>query len=413
MAILLAILKTILKILLIIIALIIILILLILFVPFRYRAAGVKEPGAIEAEASVTWLLHLLTVEVAYSLTSGKRLTKDIRIFGISLFKVKKWLSERKKSKAEKEKEKRRLEKKKKLEQMKEEDPERYEQLRQEALARKREERRKKEEEEKKKEEERLRREAELAAKEALQKKKEEEEALLKKNEEEEKKNEQGDGESQQVAAAASVPKPDQTLINDEPAGSSSEGSVRKIRKIYVKALSRFWRIAAKIFTFFIKFILMIWNLPGRIISVISGVFKKVKSVTSKMGSIFTKFSDIMEFLQDEHTQEVLSLLKKQIGRLIRHILPRSLTGYLRYGLEDPYLTGRVLATACAFYPLYGKTFRLEPDFEELVFNCRAELKGRIFLFYLAFIALSTYFNKNTKFVINYIKSFKNKEEAE
>ena len=105
MAILFAILRTILTVLLIILALILILILLILFVPFRYRAMGVKEPGQTEAAAVITWLLHMLTVEVRYDLGSDTGLTKDIRIFGISLFKVKAWLDERKKSKAEKEKE--------------------------------------------------------------------------------------------------------------------------------------------------------------------------------------------------------------------------------------------------------------------------------------------------------------------
>ena len=103
MAILFAILKTILKLLLIILALVIILILLVFFVPFRYKVAGVKSPDTIEALATVTWLLRMLTVEVGYSLSSGRRLTKDIRIFGISLFKVKAWLQDRKRSKAEKE----------------------------------------------------------------------------------------------------------------------------------------------------------------------------------------------------------------------------------------------------------------------------------------------------------------------
>ena len=63
MAILFAILKTILKLLLIILALVIILILLVFFVPFRYKVASVKSPDTIEAVATVTWLLRMLTVE--------------------------------------------------------------------------------------------------------------------------------------------------------------------------------------------------------------------------------------------------------------------------------------------------------------------------------------------------------------
>lgn len=430
MAILLAIIKTILKLLLIILALIIILILLILFVPFRYRAAGVKEPGTIEAEASVTWLLHMLTVEVGYSLTSGRRLTKDIRIFGISLFKLKNWLNDRRKSKAEKEKEKRRQEKKKKLERMKTEDPERYEQLRAEALARKQEEKRRKEEEErkrqeeeaKKKEAERVRLEAEKAEKEALRKKQEEEERIRIEAEKEAQRKAEKEArikaESEaRIKAESEARKKEEENETGQQTGQKGGGIFAKImnamEKIETRVAGKAYSILAKFLKLLLKLITTVWFLPWKIVSVIANVFEKIETVSERIDSLTDKASDIWEFLQDERTQEVLSLLKKQIGRLIGHIIPRMLNGYVQFGLDDPYLTGRVLATACVFYPLYGRTFRLEPDFEELVFNGRAELKGRIYLFYLGFIALSTYFNKNTKFVINYIKSFNNKEESE
>ena len=423
MAIIFAILKTILKILLIILALIILLILLILFVPFRYRAAGVKEPGTIEAQASVTWLLHMLTVEVGYELSSGKGLTKDIRLFGISIFKVKSWLDERRKSKAEKEREKRKQEKRQKLERMKTEDPERYEQLRAEALARK-EEKRKAEEERKRLEEEKRRMEAEKAAQEALKKKQEEERIRLEKEKAEAErirleaeKAEEERIRSEAVKAKEGI-RPEEAETQESESRNAPKPKPKdiieqKARNIYLKVLENILKIVSKLLQFALNLIVRIWHLPGKIISVISNICRKIGAVGDKAGKITGKISDILDFLQDEHTQEVLSLLKKQIGRLFGHILPKKLKGYIQFGLSDPYMTGRVLATACAFYPLYGKTFRLEPDFEELVFNGRAELKGRVYLFYLAFIALSTYFNKNTKYVINYIKSFRNKEEAE
>ena len=412
MAILFAILKTILKLLLIILALVIILILLVFFVPFRYKVASVKSPDTIEAVATVTWLLRMLTVEVGYSLSSGRRLTKDIRIFGISLFKVKAWLQDRKRSKAEKEREKRRQEKRAKLERMKTEDPERYEQLRAEALARKREEkrrieeeqRRKRQEEEKRKEEERIRLEAERAEKEAREKEAEEE-RLRKEAEEKERLKK----EAEETAAKQKEVVAEQA----EPKGGILTKILKAIRKVYVKILIKLWKILSGSFRLCIKFIVTIWKLPGRIISRTSGVFEKVGTATDKVGSILDKLGDIFYFLQDEHTQAVIGLMRKQIGRLIGHIIPRKLCGYVQFGLDDPYLTGRVLATACAFYPLYGKTFRLEPDFEQLIFNCKADVEGRVYLFYLTFIALTTYFNKNTKYVINYVKSFMNKEEAE
>ena len=401
MAILFAILRTILTVLLIILALILILILLILFVPFRYRAMGVKEPGQTEAAAVITWLLHMLTVEVRYDLGSDTGLTKDIRIFGISLFKVKAWLDERKKSKAEKAKEQRRREKREKLERMQTEDPERYERLKAEARARKLEEKRRQEEERQKLEEE-------------ARKKREEEEARLEEERiRQEEAQKAAEEETETIEVRAEIKADEKTAtVSKAPKEELSVRIKRFIQKILHALYKGVVKIISTLIKMFIRLISMIWYLPGKIMKKAAGVGRQIDQFLKKLGQLSRKAGDIFDFLLDEKTQAVLALLKKQIGRLIRHIIPRKLIGYANFGLGDPYITGRILAGACVFYPLYGKTFRLEPDFDELVFNGKAELKGRIYIFYLLFIALSTILNKNTKYVINYIKSF-NKEDSE
>ena len=401
MAILFAILRTIFTVLLIILALILILILLILFVPFRYRATGVKEPGLTEAEAVVTWLLHLLTVEVRYNLSSGTGLTKDIRIFGVSIFKVKAWLNERRKSKAEKEKEQRRREKREKLERMKTEDPERYERLKAEARARKMEEIRRQEEERRKREEEE-------------RKKREEEEARLKEERIRQEEAQKAAAEETETIEIQAEIKADEeiTKVSTEPKQKLSVRIKRFVQKVLHSLYKIIVKIISSLIKLFIRLISLIWHLPGKITSKTAEIGGKIDHFLKKIGQLSKKSGDVFDFLMDEKTQAVIALLKKQLRRLIRHIIPRKLNGYANFGLGVPYMTGRVLAGACMFYPLYGRTFRLEPDFDELVFNGKAELKGRVYVFYLLFIALTTILNKNTKYVINYIKSF-NKEDSE
>ena len=55
----------------------------------------------------------------------------------------------------------------------------------------------------------------------------------------------------------------------------------------------------------------------------------------------------------------------KEIKSLIFHIKPKKLQGNIRFGLEDPCLTGEILAVAGVFYPLYGEYFTIEPFFED------------------------------------------------
>ncbi|MDO4803229.1 MAG: hypothetical protein Q4A32_00215 [Lachnospiraceae bacterium] len=448
MGILFAILKTILFLILILLALILILVLLILFVPFRYSAEGVKEPGQIEARASVTWLLRFLTVEVGYGLEPNRGMTKDIRIFGISLFKVKKWLDDRKKGKAEKEAEKRRREKRQKLERMKTEDPERYERLKAEAMARKEEKKRQEAEAEQLRLEE-IEKEEQLRAKES---KKEgqlrtegvalQEDRPMNSSESEDRPDPDGlSGSPIDSRLQASGTESECALIPDNEArggdaiestpgesGGDATGSTpgksvgparsitHKIRQRVSGQIVRLLEIAIhipeKVIGIAIRLVVIIWRLPFKILEAFSGILDKSGNIFGKINRLGTKASNILDFLDDERTQEVLGLIKKQIFRLFRHILPKELNGYLNFGLGDPYMTGRTLATACVFYPLYGRTFRLDPDFEEMVFNGKANLKGRIYLFYILFMVLTILLNKNTRYVFHYIKSF-NKEDAE
>ncbi len=60
----------------------ILLLLLVLFVPVRYRAYGVKKEGECRAEAKISWLLHLISVPVAF--WEGE-LSAKIKILGITL----------------------------------------------------------------------------------------------------------------------------------------------------------------------------------------------------------------------------------------------------------------------------------------------------------------------------------------
>lgn len=60
----------------------ILLLLLVLFVPVRYRAYGVKKEGECRAEAKISWLLHLISVPMAFR--EGE-LSAKIKILGITL----------------------------------------------------------------------------------------------------------------------------------------------------------------------------------------------------------------------------------------------------------------------------------------------------------------------------------------
>ena len=61
----------------------------------------------------------------------------------------------------------------------------------------------------------------------------------------------------------------------------------------------------------------------------------------------------LVSWIEDEANQESVKLAVRQLGKIIRHLLPRKGHGRVTFGFgEDPYLTGKVLTAIAPFYPL-------------------------------------------------------------
>lgn len=90
------------------------------------------------------------------------------------------------------------------------------------------------------------------------------------------------------------------------------------------------------------------------------------------------KLTRLLTMLRDETNQRMFRLVKRQVFGIVRHILPTSMKGRIRFGFADPFQTGQVLAYISPFYALYAKHLELIPVFEEAVFEGNGKLRGRI-----------------------------------
>ena len=102
-------------------------------------------------------------------------------------------------------------------------------------------------------------------------------------------------------------------------------------------------------------------------------IFRKKGAV-----NLAEKKEKLTAFMQDEENQKLLHLLWRQAGGVFRHIRPRKLRLYLRFGFEDPYWTGKVLGYASMFYAYYHKNVELVPEFEQEVLEGNLYAKGRV-----------------------------------
>ena len=127
----------------------------------------------------------------------------------------------------------------------------------------------------------------------------------------------------------------------------------------------------------------------------IRAVREKIRGLRQKLLKLKEKKEKLQGFLQNEDNKKTLALVKRQIFRLIRHILPRRMKGWFRFGFDDPYTTGQVLMYLSPFYGLYADKVQLIPVFEESVLEGELQLKGRIRIGTVLVTAARLLFDRN------------------
>lgn len=114
-----------------------------------------------------------------------------------------------------------------------------------------------------------------------------------------------------------------------------------------------------------------------------------------RLHSAKMKYRKLKRTLTDEENQKTFRLVRRQIFRLMRHLLPQTLKGTLRFGFEDPSYTGQVLAAVSPFYGVYARSFTLIPEFDEKILEGEVHIRGRIRASTVLWTVGRVFLNKN------------------
>lgn len=96
-------------------------------------------------------------------------------------------------------------------------------------------------------------------------------------------------------------------------------------------------------------------------------------------------------------------LMLKQIKAMIKHIWPRKLSLYVKYGSTDPQMAAKVYGYYCMIYPFFGKQIHFEPDFEHDIFTIKGYIKGRIILIRFLFIFFRLLISRDVRLLIKLV----------
>lgn len=123
----------------------------------------------------------------------------------------------------------------------------------------------------------------------------------------------------------------------------------------------------------------------------------EIKKMKGKAERIKEKAEEIGAFWKSPHVERARGLVWKELRYLLRHTKPRKIAGHVRFGFDDPSLTGYAMAVYGILYPIWLPKLSVEPDFEKEKLDCRVEMRGKVRVWHLAWAALRLFLSKDVR----------------
>lgn len=137
---------------------------------------------------------------------------------------------------------------------------------------------------------------------------------------------------------------------------------------------------------------------------------KKIKytfrKLCDKIKIAITRKEQLEAFIENSVHKAAFGRIKKEGMRLLKFLKPKKGHINVRFGFDDPYMTGKVLAGLGMIYPLIGNYTIITPDFEQEVLEGDFFIKGKIRILYMVIVAWNLFWDKNIRITYRHLKQF-------
>lgn len=107
-------------------------------------------------------------------------------------------------------------------------------------------------------------------------------------------------------------------------------------------------------------------------------------------------------FFENPRIKAALFLVKQEVWKIVKHVLPVKINGKITFGCEDPSVTGMILAILGITIPLHKNCIEITPLYSgENFFTGNIFFAGRFYGIVFLLSAVKIYFNKNIKYAIS------------
>ncbi len=132
---------------------------------------------------------------------------------------------------------------------------------------------------------------------------------------------------------------------------------------------------------------------------------KEKKNIPEKLRQLLQKKEALVSVLEEPESKRAIAFAWDKLKRILRHILPKKIKGYVIYGNADPAVTGKVFGAIAAVYAATGPVLKAMPDFEQERLECNVEFRGRLRVATFLILLLKIYFHQELRQMIQRVKA--------
>lgn len=145
------------------------------------------------------------------------------------------------------------------------------------------------------------------------------------------------------------------------------------------------------------RFAAMLYRKYKAFLEKVRNIKYTIKGIYDRIKKVIADIRYYIDVIQSEACKKAFSLCEKQLLIIWKHVKPKKYQLYLHIGMEDPSTLGTILAYYGMLYPVFTNHFILQPDFEHIILEGSAFIKGKITIVVFIKVAWIVFFDKNLR----------------
>ena len=141
-----------------------------------------------------------------------------------------------------------------------------------------------------------------------------------------------------------------------------------------------------------------------RIRKFFQNIWYTLTGICDNMKTIWENIEYYMDVIRRDTFQKAFSLCREELYSIFSYIRPRKFQADLIIGMDDPAATGKILSYYGILYPFIGGHVNIVPDFDRKRIEGSVLIKGKVRLFTFIKAALRIYFSKDIRKLLSLFK---------